>query len=418
MSEILIIVLLTGLLAAVLLLPPLPAFPFVQKFKNWLKAEDEKAVLFRLVLAVLFSRIALLLVSIVIISIHYPGKNIITLFSENGDIPHYLWLAENGYTATGDHANLIVFYPLFPLVIKLFTYVFQNYFISGMIISNVSTVIACGYFYKLIRLDTDRDTASDGVLLFLLYPFSMFLLSCYTEGLFILLCMMTAYYARKGKWILCGLIGMLAALTRNQGIILFGLAVYEYIIQAREKSENTWKAFFRTLSQKEFALIPKGLALLLIPLGFFIYLYMNYHLFGDWFQFVNFQKAEPWFNGIDYFFKNLVQHITMAKDYPGLGYIIYIPQFVMFFVAMALVIYGMKKGVRTSYLLYCAVYTLVSFSSSWLISGPRYMLSCVFLAVPLAVSAKDKNWRTVLLALLCCLNAYYFLAYLFKHAIM
>lgn len=400
-----------ALIIFVLFLPPLPLWKPLRRLRDWLAAKDEKTVFLRLLLAVILSRIALFLFSAVVISVHYPGQNALTLFSENGDIPHYIWLAEHGYTNTGENQNLIVFYPLFPLLIRLFHLFVGDYFLSGVLLSNIATVAACGYFYKLIRLDYDQDTASDGVLLLLLYPFAMFLLSCYTEGVFILLSVMTAYYARRSKWIAAGILGMLAALTKNQGIILFGLAFYEYAVQAREKGEHTWRGFFKALSWK-------GAALLLIPFGLLIYLYMNYRLFGDWFKFMEFQKAAPWYNGMDFFPNNLAQHINMAKDYPGLGYIIYIPQVALFFSAVALTFYGAAKKVRTSYLLHILAFTLVSFSSSWLISGPRYMLSCVFMFVPLAVLAQNKTWRAVLLAGMSSLSMYYLLAYLFKHAIM
>jgi len=52
------------------------------------------------------------------------------VFSVSGDAPHYLHLAEHGYVSTGDKANLIVFYPLYPLLVKLFNIFCNDYFIS------------------------------------------------------------------------------------------------------------------------------------------------------------------------------------------------------------------------------------------------------------------------------------------------
>ena len=40
-------------------------------------------------------------------------------FTTAGDAPHYLFLATEGYQATGEQANLIVFYPLYPLLMRL-----------------------------------------------------------------------------------------------------------------------------------------------------------------------------------------------------------------------------------------------------------------------------------------------------------
>lgn len=40
-------------------------------------------------------------------------------FTTAGDSPHYLLLAREGYAAEGDAAKYIVFYPLYPLAVRL-----------------------------------------------------------------------------------------------------------------------------------------------------------------------------------------------------------------------------------------------------------------------------------------------------------
>ena len=79
---------------------------------------------------------------------------------------------------------------------------------------------------------------------------------------------------------------------------------------------------------------------------------------------------------------------------------------------------GIRYKVRTSYLLHIAAYTMASYLSTWLISGGRYMLSCFMMFLPMALLARSKIWRAVLLALNGGLFLFMFYLYIMGHAIM
>ena len=275
------------------------------------------------------------------------------------------------------------------------------------------TVVAACFMYKLVRIDYSRNTAAMAVLLLLVYPFSFFMSFCYTEALFVMLCLMCAYYARKGMWGACGATGLLAALCRTQGIILFGVAIYEIIVQAIDKARKENKKFVKCLPVS-------GLFTLLIPMGYGIYLFINKVLFGEWTKFMEFQQAAPWYHTVHFYVENLQEHMRMAAAYyPQLALVIYIPQVVMFFVAFALVILGIRQKVRTSYLLHIAAYTAITYFTGWLISGGRYMLGCVFMFIPLAVLAgKNRIWRYALTAGLTALSIFTLYLYIRGYAIM
>lgn len=377
----------------------------------------------RVALAVLCTRVAVLILSYIFYLMKEPQGSLAlfgTWLKQAGDVPHYLRIAESGYSVGDEFENLIVFYPLFPMLIKVLRCILRDYFISGLVISNVSAVIGSCYFYKLVRLDYPKSVARDTVTFFLLYPFSFFMSFCYTESLFLLLCLMCVYYARRSRWAVCGVTGFLAALCRTQGVVMFGVAAYEYIFQAREQilpdrgQTPCWeklKLFFKKLS-------PQGLCLLLIPAGYVLYLGLNKYLFGDWFRFLEFQKAAPWYQEAGFFVENLQQQMNMAVNNPGLAYIIYIPQIVVFLVAFLLVFVGVKYKVRTSYLLHMAAYTMASYMSTWLISGGRYMLSCFMMFLPMGLLARNKIWRIVLLAVSGGLYFMMFYLYIKGYAIM
>lgn len=357
------------------------------------------------------SRVLLLLFAFMALCLKYPGQDVLAFLSNSGDVPHFLHLAQYGYSVGDAYENLIVFYPLFPLCIRLVNLLVNNYYLSALLISNISSVIAACCLYKLFSFEVQSSTAKRAVLFLFAYPFAFFTLFAYTEGLFLMLCALCSLCARKKQWIFSGIWGMLCALTRNQGVIMFGFAAYEYFLTVKENI-SCGKSFLKAQQ-------PRAAALLLIPFGLFLYLLLNRVYFGSWFRFLDFQAAEPWYNGADLFIKNLAQHVDMAQNYyPQLAFIIYIPQLVLFFTSFALVLYGCFKGIRSSYLLHAAAYTLISYTSSWLISGPRYMLSCIFMFLPLAILAENKIARCILYTLTFSFFFIFFILYLYGYAIM
>lgn len=75
------------------------------------------------------------------------------------DTEHYLEIARNGYRAVGDRVFVIVFYPLYPMLIRLFAKLTGDFFTAAIIVSNLASIIASYYLYQLTRLDFDEDTS-------------------------------------------------------------------------------------------------------------------------------------------------------------------------------------------------------------------------------------------------------------------
>lgn len=304
-------------------------------------------------------------------------------FTASGDTPHYLNIAENGYASEGEYANLIVFYPLYPLLIKILALVVRNYFISGIIISNVCLGISGYYLYKLICRDFGRDRAYDGWLMYVIYPFGMFTVLVFTESLFLMLVLMSLYYMTEKKWLAAGILGMLASLSRSQGIALLVPAVYEaivYMVQKKKFTARTLTVFF-------------------IPVGTLIYLLMNKVIQGDFFAFVAHEEAKPWYNTPNWISENLAQHYGMALSNFTLSMIIYWVQLLLYFVILGALFYGIKKKVRTSLIAFGGAYVFLSYLHGWLISGPRYMMGCVTMYVIYA--AVDNKYVKQILLIAC-----------------
>ena len=304
-------------------------------------------------------------------------------FVKAGDTPHYIEIAKNGYTAAGENRNLIVFFPLYPLLMRIFALFSQNYFASGLFVSNVCTGLGACVLYELMRIDLSDEDAALGLALFLLFPYSFFTSAVYTEGLFLLLSASSLYCMRKRRWGGAFAFGLTCALTRTQGTVLAFAFAYEMLID-----------FSKTKR-----LDKKAAAAVFAPLlGYFIYLLINKLVYGDWFIYLDFQADEPWYNKAQWIGENIKQHYDMAMQYKdGLAMYIYFPQLILFFAAAALLLYGLKNGAPSSYIIYGGAYTAVTYLHGWQISGGRYMSLCLPLFI-IAASAKSKTAKYTALA--------------------
>ncbi len=160
----------------------------------------------------------------------------------NFDGEHYLSIARDGYQFRGGFPQY-AFFPLFPLLIKLVNYVVGDYYVSGMLISQLSLWVALTYIYKwakLLRLNDLRLPllASSG---------GVFLASIYTEPVFIALAAMTFYFSEKKWWGRAVITTALATATRVNGILL---AIYLAIkmIQSQKKIEIALTSFVGAIS--------------------------------------------------------------------------------------------------------------------------------------------------------------------------
>ena len=322
-------------------------------------------------------------------------------FMESGDTPHYLYLAENWYQAAGEKANLIVFYPLYPLLMKIVGFVVRDYFTAGVLISNVCLGVSGYYMYKLIHGEAGEEGAYDGWAIYVLYPFGAFMVLVFTESLSMMLVVMCLYYIKKNKWVLAGILGLLAAVSKSQCIALLVPAVYEAVVYMVRK--------------KKFDV--RCLGVIAIPFGTFAYFLINKIVQGDFFAFVAHEEAAPWYNKSQWIADNLTQHYGMAQDYFGLSLLIYWIQIILYFAVIILLFYGLKKKVSPSLIAFGGAYMFISYLHGWLISGPRYMMGCVTIYIVCAVIPK-RSVRIIILLLFGLLNIFYTLGIWQGQAIM
>jgi Gpi18-like mannosyltransferase len=292
------------------------------------------------------------------------------------DTQHYLKIAEYGYSSsTADKRNLlIVFFPLYPYAVKLFALIFKNYLFSALLVSNLAYVAAVFYLYKLVKLDFEEDDAYRSVVYISVFPTAYFLHAAYTESLFLALAIACFYYARKEKWPLAGVLGMLAAATRITGILLLPVLIIEYLYQRGYK----WKD-----------IKINALWIFVIALGLVFYLAINYATFGDPFKFLEIQK-QHWNKHLDFPFNGLRGAFEgifwrSARDSLTAG----MAEFLFAIMGLALIIYSFFR-IRLSYAIFALSTWLVVTSTSYWLSIPRYTLSMFPVIIVLAIIGRQR----------------------------
>jgi Gpi18-like mannosyltransferase len=347
-------------------------------------------------LLVVASRILIILIgNMAQMLLHNSDGSLLQLLSwmwTRWDSGHYLDIARHGYLNVTEERFFIVFFPFYPFLTHLFALVLRSYEWAGVAVANLSLLVASFYLYRLIRLDFSRNIARTTVILLLFGPFSFFLGIVYSDSLFLALSILTFYYLRKGDWITASFWGFLASLTRNFGILLVVPAVIEFLIATD---------FFERIKSKDYTVIKTlwrdGLYLLGIPLGFGAYLLINKLVTGDWFRFTIYQQ-EHWCHRFSFFAVNLADifgYLLSAK--PNDQIAMWFPEVSAIVLVMGLLFYGFRK-IRLSYLIYILLYLLVCLSTTWLISGSRYLMALFPVYLLLALLFRGKNGKLILIA--------------------
>ncbi|MGC8832347.1 MAG: hypothetical protein ACP5PQ_07190, partial [Thermoproteota archaeon] len=315
------------------------------------------------------------------------------------DSPHYIDIAKNWYVNVGERRFFIVFFPLYPLLIRLTTFDWQYVNLSALVVSNVSSIIAAIYLLKLAKLDFEDDVAKRAVLYLSIFPTAYFLCAIYTEALFLALVVACVYYARLENWHLAGFLGMLSSLTRITGLVLLPALIVEYL------SQQKWKS--RKMSIK--ILWP-----FLTLAGFLIYLAINYQVTGSFFTFIEIEKTH-WhqtFNpllGLKGAWK-----WTVNATFPD-NLTIGAAQLAFAALGFLGIVLGFLLHLRPSYNMYTFFAWAMSVSTGWWISIPRYMLVLFPLFIILGILGRRRKFNLIVAPIFLLLLSFF--TFLFSRGI-
>jgi hypothetical protein len=174
----------------------------------------------------------------------------------------YSEIATDGYDARAPEST--AFFPLFPMLIRLGTVLSGGSAFWGVLVSLLSTLFALYFLYGIAEKFQGREVARAAVLTFAFFPAALFLNAVYTEALFVALTTGSfwAAYVRRDL-LLAGVLGALAAATRNFGVLLLIPLAYEWL---RNRQEFGCR---------------RALAIGLVPAGLLGYMAFLWVWFGD-----------------------------------------------------------------------------------------------------------------------------------------
>ncbi len=152
------------------------------------------------------------------------------------DSQWYLHIAAGGYQGVREYA----FSPLYPFLIWLFTPEVGSGAMAGLVLSNVAFLGALVWLQGLVREEWGVDVARRTTDYLILFPFSFYFSAVYTESLFLLFTVVSFAAARRRNWMLAGLAGLGASLTRSVGMVLVLPLLYEFW-RSRERWAKSWR---------------------------------------------------------------------------------------------------------------------------------------------------------------------------------
>jgi hypothetical protein len=163
------------------------------------------------------------------------GWHVLFTGTQRQDALWYLRLATEGY-AIGDPSA--AFFPLYPWLVGLVAWLpGVGPLAAGLVVSNLAFLGVLVVAHALTRLEFGRDpeTARRAIRYLAIFPTAFFLLAPYTEALFLVLCLLAFWWARRDRWALAATAGALAALSRSVGVVLVLALAVEAMHQWRER---------------------------------------------------------------------------------------------------------------------------------------------------------------------------------------
>jgi len=310
----------------------------------------------------------------------------------NWDADHFLTIAQSGYSERVQYA----FFPLYPISIKFFSYVFNNLIISGLIASLIFSSVGVYFFHKLLKFDYKENFSARVLLALLVFPTSFYFLLIYSESLFFLTTILSFYLARKKRkdlldYCLITLFAAFASATRILGVATI-LGIWTEVFLSQDKSRLKWIMLFA-------------------PLGLVLYGLFLFQNTGNPFYFLI--AEQNWSRELSIPGSNIINNITFVITNP-LNAVSIVAFLDLFFTVFGLgMVLRSIRFLRPSYYVYAAVSILIPLMTPVLGSMPRFLLP-IFPIFILLASIKRTRLQLAYVYLGILLQAVYIILYINK----
>lgn len=315
-------------------------------------------------------------------------------------------LANKGYAVElpdypGKFLNLL-FFPLYPLIVRLISPAYLSSIRAAFFVSNLNAILAGVVLYLLVLHESDRQSAVRASWYYSILP-PCFLLTCtIPASTFLLLTLLCVYCARRKRFVLSAILGGLAALTDRVGIALVIPLLMEYLNtmtgEYRSLKEVTWQFYLRKGMT--------GASLLLVPLGYILYLFINKRVDGSFFAYVAYRK-ELFNSEFALFYRvggtlteGLINAYRTYDFHSLLG--LYVPNLISIIGSLALGLL-VVKDMRVSFLAYFLTAYLMILSQTGMIDAPRQLFCCFPVILGMVKLTKTRPIG-ILVSLLCILG--------------
>ena len=348
-----------------------------------------------------------------LISEHGARGDLFTLIrrawmKSNTDVQHYLDIADNWYVNEGNEALFIVFFPMFPALVRGLNLITGEGFISALIINAAATSLAAGVTYLALLPALGARRSRAAALIYLLLPGAIFMNSPMSEPVFMLFTACFFLSLNNKKFLLAGVFTALAGFTRSLGALLavpLALVGIGEIVRRIKAKEPVGGVLARLL-----------IGLLISTFGTLAYLYINWSVFGDPFKFFEFQwsnwhqKACPFIDTPRYMVSRLVTaYGSDLETFLSL----WCPQLVMIFCSLILMTAAARR-LPASHIAYFLPYFAVAVGCTWLLSAVRYLCAALPVAAAVALPCKKRAKTVLVFTLLAALYILYTLMYMLR----
>lgn len=307
------------------------------------------------------------------------------LYAENlnrFDAGWYQQIALYGYTS-----ERAVFFPLYPLLVRIASWVVPNIVWAASLVSLVATLFAAWFLCAWIEAEFhDQNRAVETAWWLLFFPTGFFLFAPYSESLFIALLSFILWKMGKGSTFTVTIAAILLSLTRLLGVVVAVLFVGDWWRRRHEHGALT-QCVTRCIGAIS------GLVAYM--------LYLDVH-FGDALAFIHSQSQ--WNrNVLPSFGSVIARWIQYGNEF----FLVYqvgngapiasrIIDIVFFLGAVVFAIYVARRW-RLEYGLWMVAMLVPALVSGTMLSMPRYILPLIFIPASIAVffSELQKQWLRV-----------------------
>lgn len=166
---------------------------------------------------------------------------------ERFDTLWYLHIAQAGY----DRQAAIVFYPLYPALIRVLSWIVHPPLAAALVLSTVAAFAFAWGLQELIGLDFPDRTGARALALLAFWPGSFILFAGYADSLVMALSVWSVYCARTDRWGLAGALGFFAGSAKAVGAVV---AVPIAWLALRKRPRRSWTAALPIAAPAAFSL--------------------------------------------------------------------------------------------------------------------------------------------------------------------